>query len=208
MFFNFIRRFRNARGYGVHSPFAFGFITGVVNSKHRYYAFDDLDRVLMEHNIELYDYGFHHLTYKLIQHFKPLRVLDAGSADGVNVLYICHSSKDIVCHFYQNNDESITLAKNLLNDIDREATFVDDYALKVTYDAIFADITRGDIELSRILDCASDRSFLLINGIRTKKGRGMWKSIKRDNRVSITFDKRNIGIVVLNDSYKKQNYFI
>lgn len=37
-----IIRFRRTRGFGVHSPFAFGFITSVLNSPYPYYAFESL----------------------------------------------------------------------------------------------------------------------------------------------------------------------
>ena len=45
LFFNpllWLRRFRHRRGYGVHSPFAFGFITGVVYERTPYYAYAEL----------------------------------------------------------------------------------------------------------------------------------------------------------------------
>ncbi len=41
-----LRRFRHRCGYGVHSPFAFGFITDVVYERAAYYAYDDLDKHL------------------------------------------------------------------------------------------------------------------------------------------------------------------
>ena len=41
-----LRRFRQRCGYGVHSPFAFDFITGVVYERSMYYAFKELDAQL------------------------------------------------------------------------------------------------------------------------------------------------------------------
>lgn len=37
-----IIRFRRTRGFGVHSPFAFGYITMVLTCRYPYYAFEDL----------------------------------------------------------------------------------------------------------------------------------------------------------------------
>lgn len=37
-----LARFRHRRGYGIHSPFAFGFVTGVVYESGCYYAYDAL----------------------------------------------------------------------------------------------------------------------------------------------------------------------
>lgn len=41
-----LARVRHRRGYGVHSPFAFDFITNVLYNKERYYAYSMLDRNL------------------------------------------------------------------------------------------------------------------------------------------------------------------
>lgn len=39
-------RLRKRRGYGVHSPYAFDFITGVIYERGEYYAYEKLDRLL------------------------------------------------------------------------------------------------------------------------------------------------------------------
>lgn len=41
-----LSRFRHRCGYGVHSPFAFSFITDVIYERHPYYAYSELDRML------------------------------------------------------------------------------------------------------------------------------------------------------------------
>lgn len=52
-----VKRFRKRCGYGVHSPFAFSFITGVVFEKGQYYAYEDLDRIY-------FPVFFRHFSYK------------------------------------------------------------------------------------------------------------------------------------------------
>lgn len=46
-FFRWLRRFRKRQGYGVHSPYAFDFITGVIYNAEAYYAYDALRRPLL-----------------------------------------------------------------------------------------------------------------------------------------------------------------
>ena len=41
-----LRRFRHRCGYGVHSPYAFHFITDVIYEKTPYYAYEELDKDL------------------------------------------------------------------------------------------------------------------------------------------------------------------
>lgn len=43
--FHWLKRLRHRCGYGIHSPFAFGFVTGVVYERGRYYAYDRLRRL-------------------------------------------------------------------------------------------------------------------------------------------------------------------
>lgn len=40
------RRVRHRKGYGVHSPFAFNFVTGVLYNRDMYYAYETIDRGL------------------------------------------------------------------------------------------------------------------------------------------------------------------
>ena len=52
--FRWLKRFRNRCGYGIHSPFAFQFVTGVIYEKGEYYAYDALENLYrQESNHEL-----------------------------------------------------------------------------------------------------------------------------------------------------------
>lgn len=44
-FLSLCRRVPNRRGYGIHSPFAFGFVTGVIYERGEFYAYDELRRM-------------------------------------------------------------------------------------------------------------------------------------------------------------------
>ena len=51
-------RFRHRRGYGIHSPFAFSFVTGVVYEQGTYYAYPELKAMykkLRPHGVRLKD---------------------------------------------------------------------------------------------------------------------------------------------------------
>ena len=45
-------RWRHSKGFGVHSPYAYKFITDVVKpGEYGYYAYHDLDRILLEYDL-------------------------------------------------------------------------------------------------------------------------------------------------------------
>ena len=48
-----LSRFRNRCGYGVHSPFAFGFITDVIYERGMYYSYRELDTLFAFYEILL-----------------------------------------------------------------------------------------------------------------------------------------------------------
>ena len=65
-----LARFRQRRGYGVHSPFAFRFITDVVYERHPYYAYRELDQRL-PFSMRLRQRKGLHLMLRLANHVQP-----------------------------------------------------------------------------------------------------------------------------------------
>ena len=72
--FVWMARFRHRRGYGVHSPFAFRFITDVIYESHPYYAYGELDKMLpLSHRLRKRK-GFH-LLLRLANHLQPQTIV-------------------------------------------------------------------------------------------------------------------------------------
>lgn len=65
-----LARFRHRCGYGVHSPFAFRFLTDVVYERHPYYAYEELDRALPL-PMQLRKRKGLHLLLRLANHLQP-----------------------------------------------------------------------------------------------------------------------------------------
>ena len=65
-----LARFRHRKGYGVHSPFAFNFITDVIYEKHPYYGYGELDK-LLPLSMRLRQRRGLHLLLRLANHFQP-----------------------------------------------------------------------------------------------------------------------------------------
>lgn len=66
-------RFRHRRGYGVHSPFAYEFITQVIYSPGRYYAFEwlDLQYRYWERLLHVRRMAVDHLLFRLANWRQP-----------------------------------------------------------------------------------------------------------------------------------------
>ncbi len=65
-----VKRFRHRCGYGVHSPFAFRFITDVIYERHPFYAYRELDRRLPL-AMRLRRRKGLHLLLRLANHLQP-----------------------------------------------------------------------------------------------------------------------------------------
>ena len=69
-----LARFRHRKGYGVHSPFAFRFITDVIYEGHPYYAYRELDKKLPL-SMRLRQRRGLHLLLRLANHLQPKTVV-------------------------------------------------------------------------------------------------------------------------------------
>ena len=108
-------------GYGVHSPFAFDFITTVIEDSCGYYCYDDLSAVRTqlryneskirysnrEYSVKQYlnKYCFSEsedkLLFRLANRFKPKIILVAGSDLGLSPLYLTAYSNSAHCIVFE-----------------------------------------------------------------------------------------------------------
>lgn len=208
MLFDCIQRIRHAKGFGVHSPFAFNFITNVIYSKHWYYAFIDIENVLLRNNIDFYSHKLHHLSYRLIQYFKPDNILEIGSSNDVNSLFISCGSSATPHDCIEKDYTKRTLINKLLTELGHEINFCDIIDTSKKYDSIFINIDTEIIEKELLFDISHKDAFWVVSGIKSKMSKQFWKSIVQDDRVSVSFDIKDIGIVLLDTTYKKRNYLV
>ena len=81
--FNWIKRQRSSRGFGIHSPFAYDFVINVLRERCLYYAYS---------NIEGHD---NRLIYRIALHLHPSEVCCGGMIyDFKNDIPVCDSRSD------------------------------------------------------------------------------------------------------------------
>ena len=71
--FVWLRRIRYRRGYGIHSPYAYNLVTGVLYNPGTYYAYSWLDRLLPPRVrlFHLRSMAVHRLLFRLANHWQP-----------------------------------------------------------------------------------------------------------------------------------------
>lgn len=91
-------RFRKRKGYGVHSPFAFNFVTDVLYNSNRYYAYEEMDR-----DLRWWQKGrvcsVRHLLFRLANYRQPRTLYCKGMCnalqEAVNYGAKCLETRDV-----------------------------------------------------------------------------------------------------------------
>ena len=79
-------RFLTARGFGVHSPWAYNFIVDVLGEKNPYYAYEDLHSFRQSATAELpqLDKRCDEMLFRIVNHILPLTVVEIGTSSGIS----------------------------------------------------------------------------------------------------------------------------
>ena len=90
-----LSRYQTGKGFGVHSPFAFGFITDVLDEKYGYYSYERLQqmrlsvvertRVLQGYKPRVISISEAAALFRVANHYNPALFLSIGSSYGVAV---------------------------------------------------------------------------------------------------------------------------
>ena len=77
-------RFRTSKGFGVHSPFAFSFITDVMTQNYQYYSYVEQERRNRQ-NRDSRPARYQHLIFRIFNYFEPANFVVLGHPDMLDV---------------------------------------------------------------------------------------------------------------------------
>lgn len=206
-------RKKHTRGYGIHSPFAFELITNVLYARYDYYAFYDIPKILKENGLEGYaNPAINHLSFRLVNYFNAKQILEINSANGVNTCYLTAPASDIRCLCVENDSEQIAVARKLQAAWGRKSEIVSRIPLpdQQQYDAIFINLKekKEDLSIETLLQLSHEKTFWVIYPLKSRWGKQFWRNIVNDERISITFDRKDAGIAFLRFAYHKMHYLV
>lgn len=188
-FWIWLKRFRYRRGYGVHSPFAFGFITWVIYEKGVYYAYLPLER-------QYGGQGFFsgrrrkdlRLLFRVANYAMPQCIATWGGSEAEQA-WLMAARRKAVCA-----------------EIDKVETSAEE-AIGMLY--VDLDKTGGDRVFEARLPLASPRSVYVVKGIHaTPSRRAWWKRMQEHPLTGVTFDLYDFGIVFFDHNLYKQHYIV
>ncbi len=175
-----LKRFRQRRGYGVHSPFAFNFITKVLFERGQYYNYDkinQLPKAKAESNRVC------KLLFRLVNYHQPKSILYLSSTPDIS---------DVFC--WAKSDVRINKSTSC-----EEADFI--YIVPSELDL------KEDI--SGVIEQISTNSILVIYGIGySKQFKQYWDSFISHEKAGISFDLYDLGILFFDKEKNKQDYIV
>lgn len=173
-------RFRHRRGYGIHSPFAFNFVTGVVYESGMYYAYPELKaeyKRVQPRDIRFKDGK---LLFRLANFAQP-KVIGLVGYDADSWLARClHAG----CSHAQIVGESELSQADFVMLSGAEAARAQDVLDRLP--------TGGTLVLAHTLGHNSE----------------VWKRVTAHRRAVITFNLADFGIVMVRPELNKQDYVI
>lgn len=175
-----LSRIAYCRGFGVQSPSDYRFVRYVVNEHWPYYAYDDLERKLPDvgHRVR----KLSRLYFRIANYLQPRLVVDFRPRSEAYSEYIHSGCNKAVVKGELPAD----------GDVDLLRINADDEGFAAFRKAGFA-----------------ERSILIVEGIkRNRQARRIWRQVRGDERVRVTFDLYNAGVAFFDKRRYKKNYIV
>lgn len=191
-----LRRFRKRCGYGVHSPFAFDFITGVVYSNDTYYAYERLRESLVASLSRLDEYDPDsgltakdlRLLFRIANWAEPARLHLCGASPTIEA-YIQAARPTAACRPSTTGPMLIYL----------------DNTDSIDNTACIANAGQGDNDAL----CLGPHDTLIVRGIHADSvARQRWEQLKASEGCSVSFDLGRFGVIANRPKINRQDYIV
>ena len=192
---NWCKRFRYRCGYGVHSPSDFFLITSVVYESLPYYAYRELESSSPSVNSSFYRRKVNRLLFRLVNYFQPAFLVNVVGEDDLALRYMKTASTSMKTVDVHGQDMKKTLqaVENIKSNVDM---------LHVGDTPFYSEV------VEKIPHMNTD-ACMIVGGIHaSEEKKNWWKQLKNDERVRITFDLYDIGIILFDPKRYKQDYIV
>lgn len=226
------RKVRYRKGFGIHSPFVYNLITKVVEEKLAYYSFEEIEKfrkqLLTQNDLigritkkETQPANFGAFLFRIMNFFKCESVLHIGCSTGVIGLYLAMASPGkSTCYLLEERVGLLQSVRDFavahhLNNIQMIEGKYEESISKILQerkeiDLIFMDyIDRTTNREELMLLCRpliKKKTILILNGIKNKPMKEVWKTMKESLHSSISLDLYSTGVVFFDEKLPKKNY--
>lgn len=214
---NWCRRFPHRRGYGVHSPSDFFFITFVIYERLPFYAYSPLHHLrrvvaYLPHYREKVD----RLLFRISNYLQARNMLEIGTGSGISTRYLAEANQKMSIHTladkHYDTVERILSAKPNISYSGGKV--LDDLTALISsgkrFDLVHIAHTPYYKEVfNRLLPLAHpDTCFIIGHPYDTDEKKLWWKEVVNDSRTGVTFDLYDVGFVFFDKKRVKENRIV
>ncbi|MGL5938098.1 MAG: hypothetical protein ACRCZY_01540 [Phocaeicola sp.] len=196
---NWCLRFRYRCGYGVHSPSDFFLVTSVIYENDPYYAYDTLSAKEFAIFLPHYRPKVNRLLFRLVNYYQPNTLIEVGVGDGSSISYM-RAANLKMCSTALKGRELQMMVGRLQKTLEEYKTVS---FLHIGHTPYYKEA------FEQALPYVDSHSLFIVGGIyKSKEKRAWWRQIKEDDRVGITFDLYDVGLLFFDKKRYKQHYKI
>ena len=194
---NWCRRFRYRCGYGVHSPSDFFLITSVIYEGLPYYAYKSLKEIPLSKSLPHYRRKVNRLLFRLVNFYHPALLVEVGEGNGDSFRYMCAARPSMKSVGLKGSNKEETLCqlnKELLQEKPLDFLHIGftPYYIE-TFEAAYPYLHEGSCVVVGDIYASEER-------------KEWWRRLTEDDRVRISFDLYDVGILLFEGKRFKQSY--
>lgn len=198
-----LSRFRQRKGYGVHSPFAYSFIRGVVLESSAYYAYAELSHLhpWWVRWFHLYPMQCRRLLFRLANFAEP-RTVELRTEDEVAKKYI----RAAVPRAEVRRKEGAMSGEVRRKEGGLAAVPEGSPEGREAADFVLVGKERLE-EAAAVAARMPERGMLVCEGIHeSRRAKEIWRTIREAPHTGVTFDLYTYGVAFFNPKLHKQHY--
>ncbi len=197
------RRYRTSRGFGVHSPFAFDFITKVLRDREAYYyAYPEIDSLCgkthrdgLINNMIFYSSDYERqearMLFRMLCRFNPAQVIEIGGGNEVSRIIIERAIPSAALHRWsRENPTAIDMSKTCF--------IIVNYTLEMNFTTI----------RSYLLDALDHPGGVVIffRNMHLPTLRRLWEQVAAAAPFGMTFHDDVSGVYVANPKLPREDF--
>ena len=195
---NWCKRYRHRCGYGVHSPSDFFLITYVIYEKQPYYAYGELKKQTFLDSLPHYRTKVNRLLFRLVNYCHPHTLLEVGSGNGSSFDYMKAARPSVETRSIEGTERETLLE---LDEICSKWSRLD--FVHIGFTPYYRE------SLQRVLSKVNNQTCVVVGDIyETPEKEAWWKEVTADERVRISYDLYDVGLLFFEKNRYKQHYII
>jgi predicted O-methyltransferase YrrM len=220
---------RHHKGFGIHSPYLFHFITSVLQEKHPFYCFETIESLRKDLDNRPTCFGRQRkahngqIIFRIIQDAKYKTLLEIGTSSGIETQYMAFANQKARCISVTDSAESAAVARkgfqiqglrqielHLLKPEDRPEKFIEN--LDNLDFVLFNQIHDPQKYQALFKECLCKKNngsiFVFMNMHESPAKTQAWENIRIHQDVQVSIDLFNLGIILFNPELGKKKYVI